>query len=367
MKKVFIVGGHPGPALAVVEELSERKDFEVYYVGERVVSGKTGVSYERTAAIFRGVRFIPFKSGKIGLGLMGVIGGVVEMPGAILRAVGLMRKYRPDVVLAFGGFLSTPFVIGAWCLGILRLIHDQTLVVDRANRINQWFCSKVMIGFSEVRGKFREGVEVVVTGNPLRRSLFSGKGPSWLGKVKLKKYPVVFVTGGSSGSLKLNKMVWSVLPRLLEKYVVVHQTGVMNFSQVGGVLAGLRGGLAERYFPVAEVLPEEIGEIYRVASVVVGRSGANTVTELVAFRKPAVLVPLRIAHHGEQEMNARWLAKFGLAEVVSEDDGGEDLLAGIEKGVAGELKLKVDKEEMGIVGDGRGAWRIVNIMEEMVK
>ncbi|MFQ5452181.1 MAG: glycosyltransferase, partial [Candidatus Paceibacterota bacterium] len=140
--------------------------------------------------------------------------------------------------------------------------------------------------------------------------------------------PVIYVTGGSLGAHALNKHIEQILDKLLEKYTIIHQTGaVRQYADYERL-----SKRASKYYIVQKhVSSAEIGYVYGRSSVVVSRAGANTVFELIALAKPAVLVPLPISAAGEQQAHARLLKDRGVAEIFSQERDSDVLFDLIEK------------------------------------
>ncbi|MBI4096936.1 MAG: hypothetical protein HY428_00780 [Candidatus Levybacteria bacterium] len=134
--------------------------------------------------------------------------------------------------------------------------------------------------------------------------------------------PLIYITGGSLGSHAINVLVEGCIEKLLEEYTVLHQTGDARKFGDYERLEQLRSQFSQekknRYILKKFVLPSEMGRILQTASLVVGRSGINTVSELLYFETPALLVPLPFAQRGEQRKNALFLKQIGLAEILDQ-------------------------------------------------
>ena len=135
--------------------------------------------------------------------------------------------------------------------------------------------------------------------------------------------PTIYITGGSSGSHFINLLVEGIIKELLERYIVIHQTGdaqeFRDFDRLTKIRQSLPLKLRERYEILKFVDPSEVGEILNRVSLVVSRSGMNIVTELIYFGKPGLLIPLPFSQNNEQLKNALFLKSLGLAEVFYQD------------------------------------------------
>jgi len=234
---------------------------------------------------------------------------VFRVAAGLWQAYWLLRRLRPDVVFSKGGFVSFPVVFAAWLLGIPVVAHESDLTPGLANRLSLPFVATLAVTFPVTEARDFRG-RTVIAGTPLRPALLEGDAER--GRALLDAppgRPVLLVTGGSLGAEALNRAVVEALPRLLETFVVVHVCGA-------GKLPDLR---CAGYHPY-EYVRGEWGDLLAAADLVVSRAGANTLFELLALRKPNLLVPLsRRASRGDQIENAAWARSAGYSRVLEED------------------------------------------------
>jgi len=244
----------------------------------------------------------------------------VRVPAGLGRALALLGRLRPDVVVATGGFVAVPTAVAAAIRRRPLLVHEQVVVPGLANRLIARLADRVAVTFAASASAFPAG-RVVVTGNPIRPELHAGRRDRAFERFGLDPTaPLTYVTGGALGAHRVNRVVGAALAPLLQVTQLVHQSG----DNVHGDLAWLRGEAARlppplgaRYRAVAYV-GEELGDLYAAASLVVGRAGAGTVTELTALGLPAILIPLPGARGDEQTANARVLAEAGAVVLLPE-------------------------------------------------
>jgi UDP-N-acetylglucosamine--N-acetylmuramyl-(pentapeptide) pyrophosphoryl-undecaprenol N-acetylglucosamine transferase len=224
-----------------------------------------------------------------------------------------LRQIKPDVVLGFGGYVSLPVVLASFFLKIPIVIHEQTLEAGFANKLEAKFASKICISWKSSEKYFPKN-KTVLTGNPLRRIILKTKS--------LKKedgLPIIYITGGSSGSHAINSLVEKSLEKLLEKFVIIHQSGdakaYADFEKLQAEKNKLDASIARNYNLRKFYSPEDVAKNLNSADLVVGRAGINTVTELIYFAKPAFLIPLPFAQRNEQLKNATFLKELGLGEI----------------------------------------------------
>lgn len=309
MKRIVLTGGgtagHVTPNLALLPRLKE-EGYEVHYIGsydgiearllEEFDVPYYGISSGKLRRYFDPKNFSdPFK----------VLKGCFE-------ASSLLKKIRPDVVFSKGGFVSVPVVLAAKRRGIPAIIHESDMTPGLANKICIPCASRICANFPETIKALPAG-KAVLTGSPIREELFSGNrmaGLSFCGFTPDK--PVLLIIGGSLGSAAVNEAVRNVLPVLLKRFQIIHLCGK---GKLAPELEGTKGYVQFEY------IKKELADLMAAADVVVSRAGANAICELLALRKPAVLIPLSAAaSRGDQILNAASFAKQGYSYVLKEED-----------------------------------------------
>lgn len=308
-KKIIFTGGgsagHVTPNLALIEKFLQEK-WEVIYIGsyagiERELITKVGVPYYAIATgkfrrYFSWQNFIdPWK----------ILYG-------IWQAIIWCYKLKPNVVFSKGGFVSFPVVIAAWFFRIPVVIHESDLTVGLANKLCFPFASKICITFSDTIQQIKNREKALVTGTPIRKDFFAGDaelGRKICGFSAIKKIIVVF--GGSLGAEKINKVVRQILPEILSQFQVVHVCGKNKID------SSLNNGDYKQF----EYLHEEFPHILAASSLVVARSGANSIYELIALRKPNILLPLATnSSRGDQLANAQYCVAHGFSEMIRDEE-----------------------------------------------
>jgi UDP-N-acetylglucosamine--N-acetylmuramyl-(pentapeptide) pyrophosphoryl-undecaprenol N-acetylglucosamine transferase len=177
--------------------------------------------------------------------------------------------------------------------------------------------------------KYFDSKKVVLTGNPLREDINQGDPQKIKNKLSLtESKKTIFVWGGSQGSDFINSRVLNILPDLLEKYNVIHQTGKNNLEKArarAGEL-GIKEG-REGYYAFS-FIEEDLKDFLAVADLVISRAGANSLSEIAANKKPAIVVPLKNSANDHQRKNAYALSQIGGCLVLEEDNLGENLFLG---------------------------------------
>lgn len=325
---ILVTGGHATPALAVISELKKRGYTSYLWVGHKYnQQGNTEVSPEFKLVEEIGIKFINLKAGKINRrwnlqNFLPSIGSLFMIFYGFLQALFILIRNRPAIIISFGGYLAVPIVIIGWVLRIKIITHEQTIVTGLANKIISKFANKVCISWEGSKQYFSER-KTVLTGNPIRREVFKIESDELIKDLDPRK-PVVYITGGNQGANEINKRIFEFLPNLLQECNIVHQTGnssVTNDYQTAlDLKADLQGDISIRYKPVDYVNAQQIGSVYNKADIVLARSGANTVSELLALGKLSILMPIPWASQDEQTKNARILEETGLGFIMIQKD-----------------------------------------------
>lgn len=313
--KTLITGGHLTPALAVIDELKKRGGIEIIFVGRKfALDSEQTLSFEYQSIQKIGIKFIELKAGRLTriLSWQSIL-NFIKFPLGFFSAWKIIKREKPDFVLSFGGYIALPIAFVSWLMGVPVFTHEQTMVPGLTNRIISFLAKKIFISFPSSKKYFPVN-KVVLSGNPLRRSIFKIEKKPWLIK---KNKPVIYITGGSLGSHSLNVLIESIIKDLVKDYLVIHQAGETKEFQDYERLLRIKD---KNYYLAKHFFDDEIGYIYSIADLVISRAGANTVSELIALRKPAILVPLPWSAAGEQKSHALWLKEKGVAEVFFQDD-----------------------------------------------
>lgn len=229
-----------------------------------------------------------------------------------------LKEYRPDVVFSKGGFVSVPVVRAAAALKIPCIIHESDMTPGLANKLCFPVAEKICCNFPETMNMLPEG-KAVLTGSPIRAELGQGNKIAGLDMCGFTaNMPVIMVIGGSLGAANVNKAVRDALPQLLTDFQVVHLCGK---DKIDNVLLATPG---YRQF---EYVKAELKDLFAMADIVISRAGANSICELLALKKPNILIPLPAASsRGDQLLNAASFEAQGFSIVINEDDLTTDLL-----------------------------------------
>ena len=303
-KKIVLTGGgtagHVMPNLALLPALRE-KSFEVSYIGSNGV--------ERTLVESAHIPFYEISTGKLRryfsvqnfLDIFRILKGIFD-------ALTLLRQIRPNVVFSKGGFVAVPVAMAAWMLRIPVVSHESDYSPGLANRIIARFANRILYTFKET-GSYLPASKGQLVGTPVRAELFAGKRERGLAVCGFADagLPIVLVMGGSQGAQRLNETLREILPDVLTRYRVVHLTG-----------KGKTIDYAHEGYRAFEFLSHDLSHVFAICDAVVCRAGANSIFEMLALRKPMLLIPLQIGSRGDQVLNARSFVAQGWAHVLME-------------------------------------------------
>lgn len=317
--RLVITGGHVTPALPIID-LARKAGWKIYWFGEKQALRDTSTKTLELRVIPKlNIPFFPVLAAKFHreAGIRSLFSSW-RIAFGFLQSFFLLLRLSPSVVASFGSYVSVPVCLAAWMLGIPIVVHEQTAESGLANRFIAHLAFKVAISFPQSSREFPKS-KIVLTGNPLRESIWKVAKERYKSKYK-HKMPTLYITGGSRGSQIINQAVYAILPQLLGKFRVYHQTGELDFAKFANFKRRLHETLGKNYHICASWLPEEVDKIFLRADIVISRAGANTVGELAAVGIPAILVPIPWSESNEQTKNAGVLAGTGLAHVLPQAD-----------------------------------------------
>lgn len=373
--RIVIIGGHLSPALSVIDALP--KDAEILFIGRKyALEGDSALSLEYETIVKLKIPFIGLNTGRLQRKLTRfTLFSLLKLPFGIVKSFLILTKFKPDVVVGFGGYVSIPVIPCAFILKIPVVIHEQTMEAGLANRLVSRFAKKICISWNSSRKYFPKN-KVVFTGNPVRRFPILNSaikdGFSLAKSIFNNKLPIIYVTGGSSGSHAINVLVEGALSVLLESYNIIHQTGGAHEYRDFDRLERLRGAMPEKlrdnYVLEKFIDPSEIGDLMNSSSLVIARSGMNTITELLYFAKPSLLIPLPFSQNNEQLKNARFLEKIGLSVVLHQNElNSNKLLQAIKLMFSNIGNYKIDEKELKNLPGKHAAQNIVSIINYVGK
>lgn len=313
MKTIIMTGGgtagHITPNIALLPKLREA-GYDIHYIGLRG-------GMEENLIKAQNIPFYGIKGGKLRRYFdLKNITDIFKIIAGYNEARKIIKKINPDVVFSKGGFVSTPVVWAAHSLKVPVVAHESDGSVGLANKLSMPFAEKICYTFPETGSQMPEG-KGVFTGLPIRSSLLDGKAEKGRKLCGFDgKKPVIVVTGGSQGAQFINELVRKNLSKLLKKFDICHICGKGNLDDT---LSGTQG------YHQFEYVTDDLPDLYAMADIVISRAGATSIFELLALRKPNLLIPYGLAaSRGDQILNAKSFEKQGFSEVLNQQDATDE-------------------------------------------
>ncbi len=309
-KKIVLTGGgtagHVTPNIALLPSL-KAAGYEIWYIGsyngieERLIKEQNIPYYGIDSGKLR--RYFDWKN----------FSDPLRVIHGYAQAKKILSRLKPDVVFSKGGFVSVPVVRAASALHIRTIIHESDMTPGLANRLAIPAADKVCCSFPETLKYLPEG-KAVLSGSPIRQELLTGERGKALELLHWENSskPTLLVIGGSQGSVAINNALRSDLDELLKEFRIIHLCGKGNLDSS---LDGREGYVQFEY------IQDELKDLFALADLVLSRAGANSICELLALRKPNLLIPLSAAaSRGDQILNADSYKKQGYSMVLKEED-----------------------------------------------
>jgi UDP-N-acetylglucosamine--N-acetylmuramyl-(pentapeptide) pyrophosphoryl-undecaprenol N-acetylglucosamine transferase len=338
-KRILITGGGSGGHVSAAESIISEieKHYEInnrnfLYVGGDLgmVKEKPGNSVEQRRFKDANFKTEYIRAGKLQRSLnLDSIYKLLRTGLGFLDSYRILRKYKPEVTISTGGFVSVPVCIIAKLFKSKIYLHEQTATVGLANKIVGKFADKIFLAFDSSKMYFPNKT-TVHTGNLVRPEIFNTTGEGEIIKPLNKmiesqeKYPIIYMSGGSLGSHLLNDTVRTALCTLLEDFQVILQTGdnqtLKDYDLLKNKWKSLDDRLRTRFHVTKFVQKDEIGVLLNNIDLFVGRAGANTVYEMGTLQIPSIFIPIPWVTHNEQQKNAEVLKELGLSEIITEGE-----------------------------------------------
>ncbi len=315
-KRIVLTGGgtagHVTPNLALIPYL-QSEGWDVQYIGSYV-----GVEKDLVAKA--GIPYHAIRSGKLRryFSWQNFIDPFNILIG-IIQATRLLHRLKANVVFSKGGFVSLPVVMGAYFNRIPVIIHESDMTPGLANRLSFPFAKVICLTFENAKKHLKSSAKVHVTGTPIRAHLFEGDKTRGLLRCGFStQKPCMLVIGGGQGSVLLNRCVRDALSDLTKRYQIIHLCGQ---GKVEPALSQVPGYYQQEY------AHDELADFMAASDVILSRSGANSLCEILALKKAHILVPLsRQASRGDQLQNAAYFEKQGSSLVIQEEALNQDSL-----------------------------------------
>lgn len=304
MKKIVFTGGgtagHITPNLAIIEQL---KDYDIYYIGS------SGMEKEIVSK-YKNIKFVEIPAVKF---IRSLTPKNLLLPFKLIKSINatkkILKEIQPSLIFSKGGFVSIPTCLAGNSLKIPVITHESDLTVGLANKIIAKKAKYLCCSFKETADNFKKNS--IFTGSPIREKIFKGNKFNVISKHKTTtNKPIILVTGGSSGAKAINNAIWENINDLCDKYVIIHITGKNN----------LNSKITHKNYIQID-FTNNIEDYFAASDIVISRAGSNTIFELLAIKKPMILIPLpKDQSRGDQLLNAENFNNQGIANILYQEN-----------------------------------------------
>ncbi len=313
MKRIKIIfaagttGGHLYPALAIADYVKKRIENPdiLFLISRRCSSDKIKKTGFQTSAIYgRG-----WNRNK----LFSIIPCLIEAFLSLIQSFIIMLKFKPDLVVGMGSYLSVSPIIAAYLMRIPTLIHEQNVVPGSTNKLLANIATEIDAAFDETKKYLSRKNKIVTVGNPIRDEIL--KTSDKKNNPVSKKKKTILVFGGSQGARQINIIssdTFIDIKENLKDWRIIHITGQKDYQRVLDKYK--KTGLDVKVMPFTE----HIADIYAISNLVISRTGAMTISEISLFGIPAILIPYPNAAANHQFYNSKFLSDNEAGIIIEE-------------------------------------------------
>jgi len=350
-------GGHIYPAVAIAEAVQDRVlDSQILFVGseggieEKIVpEARFSLATIKARGMLRKLSFKAITSPFFAV-------------AGFFDSLKILRSFKPDIIVATGGFVSLPVVLAGYFLRVPVLLHESNMIPGLTTRICKWFASRITISFEPQR-KYFKWRNVHCTGGPVRLKIIKTvKGIAIQNMGLRQDQKIILVLGGSQGARSINKTIIDIIPDLAGLNVqLVHACGERDHDWVKDSVKG--------DYPFYHMIPYmyNIWDGLAAADLVVSRAGATAISEIIARGLPSILIPFPYSAEGHQDRNAKLLEEAGASVTIRDPDLNKEILLQKIKGILGDRELYSRMcGASSSMGRPDAAYEIVDIMTNLL-
>ena len=327
-------GGHIFPALAISKEVEDEWNINWLGVHQRLDTDFIPKKYNLTTLNIKTPRknFFLFYQ-------------YIEILLSTFRIIRILKEKKINLVFTTGGYISAPTIVASKILRIPVIIHESNLMPGMVTKYFGFLCNYVLLGFKETNS-YLKNCNTIYTGTPLRDQFYKFNPlPKWAPK---GEGPLLIVMGGSQGAKAINQILYDSLEFLMKKqFRIVHIIGDGNQKS-------LKLKNSKNY--VQKKFTNEIAALIQNCDLVISRSGAGTINELIETEKPSILIPYPYSKDNHQEKNAIILAEKGGSVLMNQNK--------ISKEVFEETLERIFKIKLK---NGKTQYQILDLMKKNMK
>ncbi len=319
MKAVMVgggSGGHVYPAIAIAEAIQDRiLDSQILFIGS-----EGGIEEKIIPEARFSLATIKARGMLRKISLKAITSPFYAVAG-FFDSLKILGDFKPDVIVATGGFVSLPVVVAGFFLRIPVILHEGNLIPGLSARICKWFASRVNVSFESQRKYFKRKKTHCV-GGPVRKEIIKTiKGVAIQNMGLRQDQKIILALGGSQGARSINRTIVDALPDLANLNVqLIHVCGERDHDWIKD-----SAGEGRPFYHLISYM-YNIWDGLAASDLVVSRAGATAISEIAARRLPAVLVPFPYSAEGHQDRNAEMMEKAGAAVVVKDGEFNKEAL-----------------------------------------
>ena len=300
-------------------EVQRTDDLQFFYVGPRDEFSEGLLSQEgfvvKTILAGKIRRYFGFKAF-----FQNIFDIFFKIPAGFFQGFFHVYLISPDLIFSKGGYGSLSVVFCGWMLLVPIFLHESDIIPGFTNRLLSKLSLEIFVSFPIEKTQYFPFKKMISVGNPIRTEILEGNKEKAKTLFKLTgEKPVILILGGSQGSKKINDVLLTILPEILQNFEVIHQVGFKNLKEIEAeVKAIIQINLQKYYHLFSFLTEEELKEAYAAADLIVSRAGSGSIFEISAVGKPSILIPLPKAAQNHQVKNAYVYAESGSCLVIEE-------------------------------------------------
>lgn len=360
--KVLLAGGgtagHINPALAIAGYIREKRpDTEFLFIGNK--DGMEQRLVPQAGFEIKSIVISGFKRSFSPKNMLENVKTVKRTFSSSYTAKKIIEKFKPDICIGTGGYVSGPVIRTAAKMGIPCIIHEQNAFPGVTNKMLAKSVKKVMLAVPDAK-KYFDKADFVITGNPVRGEILTADKEKSRQELGLDSRPVILSFGGSLGARKINEAVSDIVARSGQdgRYQHIHAYG--SYGDWFPSLVKEKGADIEKCDNL-DIRPyiDNMPTCMAAADLVICRAGAITLSEIQAMGKPAILIPSPNVAENHQYHNAMALVNKGAAEIIEESElTGELLMKKADK-------MLIDPQNLEKISENSRKMAIINANERI--
>ncbi len=346
-------GGHIYPALSIIDKIKEEdKKAEILYIG-------TTDRMEKDIVPNLGIEYVGLKMNGLSKSPKKLFNFIKNTISGTKKCKKIMKKFKPDIVIGVGGYITVPVVLAAHSLKVKILLHEQNSIPGKSNLILSKYADTVCLSMETSKLYFKKA-NTVLTGNPRGEEIQKFKrGNKKDYDLSIEK-KLVLITMGSLGASTINKKIVDLLNDFKNKpYEVLLVTGKDNYDEI-----------ANTELPKnIKITPyiEKMGEVLKFTDLIVTRAGATIIAEITSLGLPSILIPSPYVANNHQEINAKDLKDYGASIVIKENEfEGQKFINEIDKILENKDIYKTMSKAAKKIGITDSNTRIYNEIERLL-